>query len=156
MASLTRSASLAEHLEASGAKNSSDAAQKLEDEEIETLDDLLTIKPDKLVGMLRELCGMKTGSATKVEAYLEQYRSGGSTQPSGHGMSLCRVNDPIARGIAIGSSGMALGVAGLKKSGEVEAAGAAAMAYAVFAVVSAVLVLIPGVVEVLSSIGTEQ
>lgn len=87
MASLTRSASLAEHLEASGAKNSSDAAQKLEDEEIETLDDLLTIKPDKLVGMLRELCGMKTGSATKVEAYLEQYRSGGSTQPSGHGSS---------------------------------------------------------------------
>jgi|MDSY01.1.fsa_nt_gb holin-like protein LrgB len=71
-------------------------------------------------------------------------------------LSFCRVNDPIARGIAIGSSGMALGVAGLKKSGEVEAAGAAAMAYAVFAVVSAVLVLIPGVVEVLSSIGTAE
>ena len=68
--------------------------------------------------------------------------------------SLVKVEDPVARGIAIGSSGMALGVAGLKKNGEMEAAGAAAMAYAVFAVSSAILVLIPGFVGALASIAT--
>jgi hypothetical protein len=72
-----RSDLLVEHLKAAGAKNPDNAAAKLNEEEIETLSDLLAIKPDKLVDRLRHICGMKEGSATKMEAYLEQYRSGG-------------------------------------------------------------------------------
>ena len=68
---LPRDASLAEHLTAAGARNPGDAAQKLEDEEFDSLDDLLLIEPEALVEWLCTKCGMKEGSARKVEAWAE-------------------------------------------------------------------------------------
>jgi serine/threonine protein kinase len=100
---LPRDASLAEHLTAAGAKNPGDAAQKLEDEEIETLDDLLKVKPDKLVDRLCTKFGMKEGSATKVEEYLEQYRAGGSAQSSDRGSS--STGGGMSSGASSGSGG---------------------------------------------------
>ncbi len=57
-------------------------------------------------------------------------------------LNWCRVKDPAARGIAIGISTGALGVARLKKEGEIETAGIAAAAYAANAVITAFLILI--------------
>eukprot|EP00613_Pedinella_sp_CCMP2098_P078514 CAMPEP_0171960180 /NCGR_PEP_ID=MMETSP0993-20121228/153530_1 /TAXON_ID=483369 /ORGANISM="non described non described, Strain CCMP2098" /LENGTH=64 /DNA_ID=CAMNT_0012607881 /DNA_START=15 /DNA_END=209 /DNA_ORIENTATION=+ len=50
------------------------------------------------------------------------------------------VTDPVSRGVSIGSSGMALGVAGLRAQNEEIAAGVAAMSSTVFPLATAVLV----------------
>ena len=62
------------------------------------------------------------------------------------------IKDEMARGIAIGASGMALGTVGLKLNGEDTAAGIASLAYAAFAVVNAVLVVISPFITMISTL----
>jgi serine/threonine protein kinase len=102
---LPRGASLLEHLTAAGAKNPDNAAQKLEDEELETLDDLLFMEPDTLVDRLCTKFGMKEGSASKVKAYLEQYREGGSSRQSSDRGSSSGSGGGMSSGASGGSGG---------------------------------------------------
>ena len=102
---LPRDASLAEHLTAAGARNPGDAAQKLEDEEFDSLDDLLLIEPEALVEWLCTKCGMKEGSARKVKAYLEQYRESGSSRESSDRGSSSGSGGGMSSGASSGSGG---------------------------------------------------
>jgi hypothetical protein len=72
-----KNASLLEHLKASGTRNPESVFEKMVEEEIETLDDLLRINPEKLVDRLCDKFDMKQGSASKVEDYCQQFRGGG-------------------------------------------------------------------------------
>jgi len=67
-------------------------------------------------------------------------------------LDLLHVTSPFARGMAAGSSGMALGVAALRAGGEEAATGVAAFAYALFAVLTSVFLFLDFLVEHLTTL----
>jgi hypothetical protein len=69
---LSRDAPLVEHLRRCGAKNPEQSAEKLVDQEFETLQDLLDFDPSdpsQLYDMLMKECGFKARSAKMVVKY---------------------------------------------------------------------------------------
>ena len=81
----SKSHELLKHVRASGAKNPDLVTAKLIDEEIETFEDLLGMKPQMLESTLRDDCGMKKGSMSRLVNYCDRFRGtaaaadGGST-----------------------------------------------------------------------------
>ena len=68
---------LEEFLTNAGVKKSAEIAEKLTEEEIESIQDLLDIEESILLETLTKTCGIKAGSATKIYAYCQKVKGGG-------------------------------------------------------------------------------
>ena len=78
--------SLEEFLTNAGVKTPAEIAEKLTEEEIESIQDLLDIEESIMLTILKN-CGIKAGSASKIHAYCQNVKGGGAaaTAASGSG-----------------------------------------------------------------------
>ena len=67
---------LEEFLTNAGVKKSAEIAEKLTEEEIESIHDLLDIEESIMLTILKN-CGIKAGSASKIHAYCQKVKGGG-------------------------------------------------------------------------------
>ena len=87
---------LEEFLTNAGVKKSAEIAEKLTEEEIESIQDLLDIEESILLETLTKTCGIKAGSATKIYAYCQKVKGGGvaaSAASGGGGGGAAAVNN---------------------------------------------------------------
>ena len=68
--------SLEEFLTNAGVKTPAEIAEKLTEEEIESIQDLLDIEESIMLTILKN-CGIKAGSASKIHAYCQKVKGGG-------------------------------------------------------------------------------